>query len=105
MARQRGSLERQAPLYRFTRRQTSRRVRALALPLKGKKSMLAQSDLFGYFACERLQLNERVLKEILSRFAKAIPTWRGLLDRSFLSDANKEKYSTVLTARLQRMSL
>ncbi len=74
-----------------------------ALPLNGKKSKLTQNDLFDYFARGRLQLNEKVLKDILSRFAKAIPTWRDLLGRSFLSNEMKEKYSAVLTERLQRM--
>ncbi len=77
----------------------------LALPLKGKKSRFTRNDLLDYFAHERLQLNEGVLKEILSRFTKAIPTWRDLLDRSFLSDPMKERYSAVLTERLQRMHL
>jgi len=76
-----------------------------ALPLKGKKSSVTRNDLLDYFARERLQLNEGVLKEILSRFGKAIPTWRDLLDRSFLSDPMKEKYSAVLTERLHRMHL
>src|SRR5258707_3998789 len=74
-----------------------------ALPLNGKKSKLTQNDLFDYFARGRLQLNEKVLKDILSRFAKAFPTWRDLLGRSFLSNEMKEKYSAVLTERLQRM--
>jgi len=48
----------------------------LALPVKGKKSRLTRNDLLTYFARERLQINERVLNDVLSRFAKAMPAWR-----------------------------
>jgi serine/threonine-protein kinase HipA len=75
----------------------------LALPLKGKKSRLTRNDLLNYFARERLQINERVLNDILSRFGKAMPVWRELLDASFLSGEAKEKYLAVLTERGKRM--
>jgi len=77
----------------------------LALPLKGKKSRLTRNDVLNYFARERLQINERVLNDVLSRFAKAMPVWRELVDKSFLSDEAKQKYSTILTERVRRMQL
>ena len=76
-----------------------------ALPLKGKKSNLNVNDLLNYFARERLRLNEGFLKEILARFSKALPIWRGLLDQSFLSDAKKESYLAILIERVQRVHL
>jgi serine/threonine-protein kinase HipA len=76
-----------------------------ALPVKGKKSRLTRNDLVNYFARERLEISAGVLEDILSRFTKAIPVWRDLLDRSFLSDAMKAKYAGVLTERVQRMHL
>jgi serine/threonine-protein kinase HipA len=77
----------------------------LALPLNGKKSRLTRNDLLNYFARERLQINERILSDVLSRFAKAIPAWRKLLEESFLSNDAKQKYLALLTEREARMQL
>jgi len=77
----------------------------LALPLKGKKSRLTRNDLLNYFARERLQINERVLNDVLSRFAKAMPAWRELLDQSFLSADAKQKYAAIVTERAKRLQL
>jgi serine/threonine-protein kinase HipA len=77
----------------------------LALPIKGKKSRLSRNDLLNYFARERLQINERVLNDVLSRFGKAMPAWRELLDKSFLSADAKQKYAAILTERGKRMQL
>src|SRR6266568_3686610 len=52
----------------------------MALPVNGKKSRLTRNDLLTYFARERLQINERILNDVLSRFARAMPAWRELLD-------------------------
>jgi serine/threonine-protein kinase HipA len=77
----------------------------LALPVKGKKSRITRNDLLNYFARERLQINERVMNDVLARFARAIPTWRELLEQSFLSAEAKQKYAALLTERVKRMQL
>jgi len=77
----------------------------LALPVKGKKSRLTRNDLLNYFARERLQINERVLHDVLSRFARAMAAWRELLDQSFLSADAKQKYAANLSERGKRMPL
>ena len=77
----------------------------LALPVKGKKSKLTRNDLLNYFARERLQINEKVLGDVLSRFAKGLPAWRELLDHSFLSADAKLKYAAILEERGKRMQL
>lgn len=77
----------------------------LALPVRGKKSRLTHNDLFAYFARERLRINEKVLSDVVSRFAKAIHSWRELVNESFLSTGMKEKYAAVLTERVQRVQL
>jgi serine/threonine-protein kinase HipA len=74
----------------------------LALPLNGKKSKLTRNDLLRYFARERLHLNEAVLADVLVRFREAVPQWRRLLERSFLSSAMKEKFLLLLEGRAQR---
>ena len=75
----------------------------LALPLNGKKSKLTRRDLLEYFGRERLQINDAVLNEVVSRFAKAMPAWRDLLGRSFLSEVGKQRYAAVLEDRQNRM--
>jgi serine/threonine-protein kinase HipA len=77
----------------------------LALPLNGKKSRLTRNDFLDYFARERLQLNERVLKDVRLRFANAMPIWRELLEQSFLSAQMKEKYAAILNERVARLQL
>jgi serine/threonine-protein kinase HipA len=77
----------------------------MALPLKGKKTGLTRNDFLNYFARERLQINERVLNDVLSRFAKTMPFWRELLDQSFLSEEAKQKFSAILNQRGERMGL
>jgi len=77
----------------------------MALPVKGKKSRLTHNDLLKYFARERLQINERVMNDVLSRFGEAMPAWRELLDQSFLSADAKQKYAAILSERGKRMQL
>jgi serine/threonine-protein kinase HipA len=77
----------------------------LALPVRGKKSKLTRNDLLNYFARERLQINERVVDDVVSRFARAMPAWHELLDRSFLSADAKQNYWAILTERGKRMQL
>jgi hypothetical protein len=52
-----------------------------------------------------LQINDRILNDVLKRFAEAMPFWRELLDRSFLSENAKQKYSAILSQRADRMGL
>ena len=77
----------------------------LALPLNGKKSNLTRRDLVDYFARERLGIKDAVLNDVLSRFTKALPVWRELLGRSFLSEDLKKHYGEVLDERVARMKL
>jgi serine/threonine-protein kinase HipA len=77
----------------------------LALPVKGKKSKLTRNDLLDYFARERLQINERVLSDVLSRFAKAQAAWQELLTQSFLSADAKQKYAAILDERRHRLQM
>jgi serine/threonine-protein kinase HipA len=77
----------------------------MALPLNGKKSKLTRSDVLNYFARERLHINETILNDILSRFAEATPIWHELLQKSFLSDEAKKRYSGILMERTKRMQL
>jgi serine/threonine-protein kinase HipA len=75
----------------------------LALPLNGKKSRLTRRDVLEYFGRDRLQINDAVLNDVVSRFAKALPVWRELLGRSFLSEEAKLRYAALLGERQNRM--
>lgn len=77
----------------------------LALPLRGKKSRLTRHDFLTYFANERLQINEGVLNDVLSRFSKAMPLWQEWLEKSFLSPEAKQNFSAILSERRERMRL
>jgi serine/threonine-protein kinase HipA len=77
----------------------------LALPIHGKKSSLTRNDLFTYFASERLQINERVLSEMIARFHAAFPKWEELLAVSFLSQEKKIAYKSVLMERRTRLNI
>ncbi len=75
----------------------------MALPIRGKRSNLTRNDLFDYFAIERLQINERVLNEMVARFQAAFPWWDELLAASFFSPEKKTAYAAVLAERKLRL--
>ena len=77
----------------------------MALPIRGKRSHLTRNDLFGYFATERLQINDRVLTEMIARFQAAFPRWDDLLAASFLSPEKKTAYTSVIAERKTRLQL
>jgi len=71
----------------------------IALPVAGKKNKLTGKLLIEYFGKERLKLTESVIEDVLSEISTAIPTWEETIQRSFLSEEMKEKYTGVLSAR------
>ena len=77
----------------------------MALPVRGKRARLTRDDLFGYYARERLHLNERVLADLTSRFQAAFPRWDELIAASFLSPERKAAYAAIVTARKARLNL
>lgn len=77
----------------------------MALPIQGRRSGLTRDDLLGYFATERLQINERVMMEIIERFQTAFPRWDELLAASFLSPEKKTAYAALLAERKSRLQL
>jgi serine/threonine-protein kinase HipA len=103
----RNGIVRLAPVYDFlnTTIALKNAREELALPLRGKKSRLTRNDFLDYFARDRLQLNHRVLGDVLSRFTNAIPAWLELVDKSFLSPESKQKYSALLSERRERLRL
>lgn len=77
----------------------------MALPIRGKRSRLTGNDLFQYFATERLNINSRVLKEMIVRFQAAFGYWDELLAASFLSPEKKAAYAALLSERKERLKM
>ena len=77
----------------------------MALPIRGKKSRLTRNDLFGYYATERLHLNEAVLTDVVQRFQGAFPRWDELIAGSFLSTESKRAYAALLSWRRERLKM
>jgi serine/threonine-protein kinase HipA len=96
-----------APAYDFVNSTIALRnpTEELALPIRGKRSRLTRHDLVDYFAGERLEINERVRYEVISRFKSVFPVWDDLLAKSFLSNENKAAYTDVLNRRKAQLGL
>jgi len=69
-----------------------------SLTINGKKNRLKRTD-FDNLA-KSLQINEKTVTAIYQRFAKILPTWQECIERSFLSDEMKKKYSDLIIAKL-----
>lgn len=75
----------------------------LALSVRGKKSRLGRDDLVDYYGGERLGLTERAVARVLGDLEAAVPGWEDTIGKSLLSEPLKERYATVLRARLRRL--
>lgn len=75
----------------------------IALPMRGKKSNLNPSDWIDYFGKERLALPEATINEILHQLMTSQPTWKNLVEISFLSDPKKQAYLDILEKRYNRL--
>ena len=78
-------------------------VEEIALPIRGKKNKLNRADFLDYFAFERLDIPEAVLKEILLKFEKTLESWKLLINQSFLSQKLRERYQELIQNRWQRI--
>jgi serine/threonine-protein kinase HipA len=77
----------------------------LALPIRGRKNNLTESDLMGYYLEERLGLNKNILNKIREEFSQVIPHWKILLTHSYLSKNMQEAYLDLLSSRAKRLDL
>jgi serine/threonine-protein kinase HipA len=77
----------------------------IALPVGGKKRNLTRKILIDYFGKERLKLTEPAMTDVLSDFADSITNWKETIQRSYLSEKMKEKYSDVLSTRRKVLDL
>lgn len=77
----------------------------IALPINGKKNKIDRMDLIDYFAKERLELTDAVIKKTISDFSESKNRLFAMIEKSFLSDALKEKYSELSAQRFGVMGL
>lgn len=75
----------------------------MALPLNGKKNNLRRTDFMDYLGKTRLQLSHAIIEEIEVEFQRAIPLWKQLIAKSFLSKPMQVKYLELLEERCQRL--
>ena len=50
-----------------------------------------------------LKVEKKQQQNIFNKMEKALPKWLDWIDKSFLSDAYKEQYKSLLLERLQRI--
>ncbi len=77
----------------------------IALPINGKKRNLSRGLFFEYFGSERLQLNDKVLNELVANIKKSLHIWKELINGSFMSAGGKENYLKLLSSRIKRLEI
>ena len=75
----------------------------LALTLNGKKSKIIRSDF--EIAMRASELDEKVTANIFNKFFKARDKWTAFIDNSFLPDAMKIEYKSIIDIRFSNLSL
>ena len=80
-------------------------IEQVALPLHGKKSGLGRKTWIDYFARERLQLPDKVIRTVRSELTSAAPAWQARISDSFLPPDQKDHYRTLLANRLAVLDL
>ncbi len=77
----------------------------IALPLAGKKKNLSAKILIDYFGKERLNLNDKVISQVLYKIKSVFDNWEELIKISFLSPPMKEKYFGLLKNRSEKLGV
>jgi serine/threonine-protein kinase HipA len=72
-----------------------------ALTINGKKSKLTLKD-FQVLATS-LNIEFKSFEKILKRFENVIPLWINSIENSFLSDAGKEQYISIIKKRSEKV--
>ncbi|HSC54144.1 MAG TPA: HipA domain-containing protein [Phnomibacter sp.] len=75
----------------------------LALHLNGKKRKIKKEDFVA--AMQSLQVEEKQQQNIFGKMAKAAPKWMDHIALSFMSDAFKEQYTSIINERMSRIEL
>lgn len=75
----------------------------MALTLNGRKNNLQKKDFVS--AMNTSGLDEKQQANIFNKMSSALPQWLDLIDRSFMNEAFKEQYKTILLERMSRLNL
>lgn len=78
-------------------------VKEMALSLMGRKRNLTRNILIKYFGKERLELNDKIINDVVNDIKIKIPLWRDMIQACFLSEKMKEAYLNLLNERCQRL--
>jgi serine/threonine-protein kinase HipA len=78
-------------------------IEEIALPLYGKKKKLTPALLLEYFGKELCGLPAKIIDQTVEIIKKALPSWKGWIDNSFLSPEMKEKYWSFVQNRCRTM--
>jgi serine/threonine-protein kinase HipA len=73
----------------------------MALTLNGKKKKLKREDFVA--AMNIMKVEEKQQQNIFGKMAKALAKWEEQIDRSFMSEAYKENFKTILKERMHRI--
>jgi serine/threonine-protein kinase HipA len=73
----------------------------MALNINGKKKKIKLQDFV--VAMDTLKVDEKQRQNIFRKMEKALPKWLDMIDRSFLSDAFKHQYKSIIQERLNRL--
>ena len=71
----------------------------IALPVKGKKRKLTPEILIDYLGRERLQLNNRIISQVIEQIESSFQTWKQLISSSFMNAEMKDKFWNLLSDR------
>ena len=71
----------------------------IALPVRGKKRNLSRTDLLHYYPTDRLHLQQKIIEQTVQAFTHVKQAWHTLIEISFLSQAMKDAYTSLLERR------
>lgn len=74
----------------------------LALPINGRKNKLKWDDFLSFG--NNLKISPKVMERVREKMLDSFLDAEELIDRSFLSDANKERFHDLIAARSKRLS-
>lgn len=74
-----------------------------AITINGKKSNIRRKD-FDKLA-DSFRITEKTLASIYKKFTAIYDSWVEIIKRSFLSEANQEKYKTLIKSNMEKISL
>jgi serine/threonine-protein kinase HipA len=80
-------------------------VEEIALSLKGKKKNLDRNMVINYFGSERCNLTKKTMERTIETINSALSSFFSLVEASFLSDAMKEMYKSLLKKRMNILGL